>query len=297
MIFNFTTCNKRRDVGPTQAEIDSCYLSTSTKVKILGSGIQKWIVPYKGSYLITAVGASGDATCSSQIGGTGVEYSSLFNLNKNDILYIIAGQQGFSTGSNLGGSGGGASYVAKKVKSNNYSFSLDSTNVLPLLVAAGGGGAGDCNTNGVSPKDGDPGHCETLSDEGGETGQPTTSGGAGFFYDSKKGTAKSFINGGIGSYQLFSQDCYSYGSFGGGGNADDGGGGGGGYRGGASGALGIRGFGGYSYNNGKKISCRSNNFGSGFVLINFLGHNKQCMEKCRPTSHVALSLIIVLIWK
>ena len=294
MNFNFTTCNKRRDVGPTQEEIDVCYESTKTKVKILGSGIQKWIVPYKGPYLITAVGASGDITCSSRIGGTGVEYSSLFDLNKNDVLYIIAGQQGYSTGYNLGGSGGGASYVAKKVAVSNYSFSFDNTFVLPLLVAAGGGGAGDCNYD-VTPKDGDPGHCETMNDEGGATGQGTTSGGAGFSFDSKRGTTKSFLNGGNGSYQFIYQGCYSYGSFGGGGNADDGGGGGGGYRGGASGLYGVRGMGGYSYNSGKNISCRSRNVGPGYVYISYIGNRNITREK--PIPRIPFVLIILLFWK
>ena len=294
-MYDFSACGKTREIGPNQTEADNCYSSTNLKVKIIGEGIQKWIVPQKGRYLITAAGASGTFTCDNRAGGAGVKYASLFNLNKNDILYILVGQQGYSSIMNIGGSGGGASYVVKKVEKSEYNFSLDNANVMPLLVAAGGGGAGDCNDPG-SPKNGEDGHCENMDDEGGETKETKSSGGAGFSFNSKIGNTKSFINGGTASYVFFWNTCYAYGAFGGGGNAENGGGGGGGFRGGASGELGVRGFGGYSYNVGKKTMCVSNNFGSGYVTLVQVGGNNVCTKRYVHSSP-GMFLYILLTYK
>ena len=93
-IYLFTNCEKSGISGPTQEEADNYYKTSNVKVSIIGSGIQKWEVPYNGYYNIEAAGASGGSSCTSNVGGKGAQYSSIFHLHKGDILYILIGQQG-----------------------------------------------------------------------------------------------------------------------------------------------------------------------------------------------------------
>ena len=268
-LYSFTNCGKNGAIGPNQTEANNCYKTSNVKVSIVGQGIQKWIVPFTGQYKIEAAGAAGLSSCTSNIGGNGTFYSSLFVLHKNDFLYILVGQQGILPSYRWGGSGGGATYVVKKEKTSNYYFSLDSSYVKPLLIAAGGGGSGDCNHAGT-PKEGESGKCETSEEGGGATGQAHSSGGAGFISNSANTETKSFINGGVSSLYI-AGSVYSYGGFGGGGNANDAGGGGGGYKGGDSGNDAARGCGGYSFNRGIKVSCiSSSNSGVGYARVIFI---------------------------
>ena len=160
------------------------------------------------------------------------------------------------------------------------------------MIAAGGGGSGDCNDAG-SPKEGDPGHCETREEGGGATGQEFSSGGAGFITNSDNNETKSFINGGIGGqYKYSTYNEISYGSFGGGGNSNDAGGGGGGYKGGDSGTGATRGFGGYSFNSGIKFYCISGyNSGAGFAKIIYIKNyvmNTVCPVSRTNSLHLVL---------
>ena len=191
-----------------------------------------------------------------------------------------------------GGGGGGGTFVAKKVDSSNYSFSKDNSYVIPLIIAAGGGGSGDGDHSGN--KERDDGHCESVEEGGGATGETHSSGGAGFASDAKSGEAKSFLNGGVGSTSPQSEG-YSYGGFGGGGHPWNGGGGGGGYRGGDSGPCGARGMGGYSYSLNKNISCIPGaNAGQGSVLIIPVNNLNIFITNCRQT-RMDYSLIFMLI--
>ena len=265
--FHFLTCGKNGMTGPSQDDANKCYQGTSVSVQIVGSGTQKWIVLISGLYIITAAGASG-IQCGTSGNGKGVIISSYFRLNKNDILYILVGQQGNGPGSYWGGSGGGASYIAKKVSFSNYSLVSENVFVEPLLIAAGGGGSGRCGTN--QAYDGEDGHCESNVEGGGTTVQTQASGGAGFLSDSSNGRTKSFLNGGYATNIVDSDTRVGYGGFGGGGNPFDSGGGGGGFRGGNSNEFGVRGDGGYSYNNGLSISCSAVNIGIGYVVMQFV---------------------------
>jgi anaplastic lymphoma kinase len=271
MEFNFSNCNKISHLGPTQAEADNAYLNTAVKVNII-NGIQKWRAPVKGVYTIEAAGASGVGSHTHK-GGKGAVYTSLFSLEKDDVLYIVVGQQGTIPNSNWGGSGGGASYIAKLVTSSNYYFTPDNVYVTPLLIAGGGGGSGDESS---SPKNGFDGLCETSEEGGGSNVQSCASGGAGFISNSKNDKAKSFLNGAFSSYYESGGAGTGYGSFGGGGCPCDSGGGGGGYRGGNSMDHGLAAYGGYSFNSGEKINCYSGkNEGPGYVRISLMGSGMQ----------------------
>ena len=286
--YKFSNCNKVGNVGPTQEEADVFYKSSNVRVKIVGSGIQKWRVPYSGVYYIEAAGAKGTSACSDYSGGKGVRFLSIFTLYKRDTLFILVGQQNFPPDRTWGGPGGGGSYVAKKELHGQYIFKPDDSFVRPLIVAAGGAGAGDCNEGG-SPKNGDEGHCEFKEEAGGLTGQLKSSGGAGFASNAENNETKSFLNGGIGS--LYS---VGYGGFGGGGCPEDAGGGGGGYKGGDSGATGYKGMGGYSYSKTMNISCVSGaNAGAGSIIIQFIKSDVS-INSCSKKIPIHMSLFLMV---
>jgi anaplastic lymphoma kinase len=267
--FNFSNCNKNGHQGPTQEEADSAYLDTSVRVEII-KGTQKWRVPKKGVYTIEAAGASGFGN-SSYKSGKGAVYTSSFSLEKHDVLYIVVGQQGVVPNANWGGSGGGASYIAKLVPYSSYYFEIDKAYVTPLLIAAGGGGGGsDSFSQHESQKDGFDGLCETSEEGGGSNKTTRASGGAGFVSNSKSDKAKSFLNGSVSSYFRWN-GAIGCGGFGGGGCPHKAGGGGGGYKGGDSLETGQPAYGGYSFNSGKNISCYSGkNEGPGYVRIKLI---------------------------
>lgn len=259
--------NKTGNIGPSQEEADAFYQNSGIKVKIIGKGIQKWIVHSTSSYIIEAAGSEGSSTNFLYTPGKGALYKAKFSLKKNDVLYILVGQKGTSPSNFWGGSGGGASFVAKRVSSSQYKFDLDNAYVTPLLVAAGGGGTGDADNN-ISPKNGFPGHCEEREEGGGTAVQPRASGGSGFASNSSNGYGVSFLYGGSSIMNINDAGQHAYGGFGGGGPAYDSGGGGGGYRGGNSNSDYTSADGGYSFNNGIKISCFDGyNAGNGFVSI------------------------------
>lgn len=259
LIHNFTTCGATREKGPIQSQAPA-------GITIVGEGIQKFVIPAKGNYIIEATAASGLSSCESNLAGKAASVKGAFFLDKGSIIYVLVGQQGLTPHPNWGGAGGGGSYVAKNVLKSEYEFNIDNCYVEPLIVAGGGGGSGDCNSV-YTPKNGGNGTCEELEDGGGTNYEETASGGAGFSVDAVKNKSKSFINGGTSS-PYFDGGGTSYGAFGGGGNPDNAGGGGGGFRGGDSGIAGAAGLGGSSFNSGKPKSCQSGvHIGQGYVTI------------------------------
>ena len=177
--------------------------------------------------------------------------------------------------------------LPKKVSLSKYFFSLDNCYIEPLIIAAGAGGSADCD--GHSGRNGEDGHCEYMEEGGGNTGQSTSAGGAGFASNSVDEKTKSFLNGGIGS--LYS---VGYGGFGGGGCPEDAGGGGGGYKGGDSGATGYKGMGGYSYSKTMNISCVSGaNAGAGSIIIQFIKSDVS-INSCSKKIPIHMSLFLMV---
>ena len=268
MQFRFSSCGVLGSVGPNQSIADSCYKETNVKVQIVAKGIQKWKVPLSGVYVFEAAGAAGCKTNPKFVSGKGVLYKSKFLLKKNDILYILIGQQGtFPDNNDWGGPGGGATFIAKRVSKSQHLLKVDNAHVIPLLVAAGGGGTGDGNSGG-SQKNGGDGLCETA--ESGAGTNNDAKGGAGFNKCTADGSIKSFLEGGE-SNCVSGTNGLGCGGFGCGGTPANAGAGGGGYKGGNSNSFGLSGSGGYSFNSGSKISCeQGKNDASGYAKIELI---------------------------
>lgn len=285
--------------GPTQSQINTAYASTPLNGLVTANnGIQRWIVPYTGTYNITAVGAgSGASNNRANTIGKGANIIGDINLNKDDILLILVGQRGADNASGNAG-GGGGTFVVKVVNNSLYKM-YDNTYVEPLIIAGGAGGAEISDGSNARPEQnaststsgtqgymtawagGTNGNGATETDSGNAGG-----GGGGFItngaskppfyqysYDSNSGNGgeggKSFLNAGVGGRAYYNN---AVGGFGGGGGAygnGGGAGGGGGYSGGGRGDNigGATAGGGGSYNSGTNQSNTVSNTENGKVII------------------------------
>lgn len=201
--------------------------------------IEEFPIPRSGKYKIETWGAEGGRGTSGYTAGKGAYAVSVLNLNENDWLKVLAGQQGLNNGSN-GGSGGGGSFVAK----------ADNT---PIAVAGGGGGAYYNGYTGTyyhgqptrQVAQFSPYTQQQPEGQGGFAGYSgwsyiSTSGAGGGFYGD--GMANSVSGGGSGGYAFVNGGGTGkgyasgiHGGFGGGGGTNYVGGGGGGYTGGHAG--------------------------------------------------------------
>jgi hypothetical protein len=275
---NFTTCGATGASGPSSGDCNTAYGGTTLDGYVsVSSGIQTWIVPDNGDYVILAVGADGgDNTDHGYIGGYGASMGGTFALTAGQVLEIVVGQSGTNGSDDAGG--GGGSFVAVQGAS------------LPLIAAGGGGGGAENDDNAGSMtlyKNGVITECGQGAPQhsgGGTTNPGGCNGnggsndphhygqgaGAGFLTDGDNGSGgnlcngKAFVNGAEG--------CNN-GGFGGGGNGGgDGGGGAGGYSGGAGGSGGGSpdgpGGGGGSYNTGtNQLNSDGANNAGGYVTI------------------------------
>jgi hypothetical protein len=267
--YEFTNCGATGSTGPNQAQVNSTYLGTNLdgQVTINTQGIQEWLVPASGKYIIETQGAKGGGTA----GGNGAKMIGEFDLQKDDKLYILVGQRGLDVGGVRGG-GGGGSFVAT---GTNLSTST------PLIIAGGGGGMSNNGTAlaGVTTEDGTNGQNSSVNKGtdgyGGAKGSSGYSGlGGGGFYGDGTGTSSygyvgiAFRNGGAGGTSTDGNGGFG----GGGGNGWYGGGGAGGYSGGGGGnGDGYGGGGGGSYNSGANQNNEADvNLGHGYVIIEYL---------------------------
>ena len=141
----FTNCTTSGSTGPSQADCRSSYSTTwdeNNSYFTVTSGIQVWVVPFTGTYEITAAGAVGGATPSAT-GGKGRVITSQISLTQGETIKIIVGQTGgqlrFTTG--YSGGGGGGSFVVR-------------SEATALLIAGGGGGAAQGDATYVSTQNG-----------------------------------------------------------------------------------------------------------------------------------------------
>jgi hypothetical protein len=267
--------------GPTQAMINSAYSGSNLQgaVTVQGSGIQEWIAPASGTYIIEAMGAQG-ATDIDTI-GLGAKIKGTFLLNSGDKLFILVGQKGQGTpGTYSDVGGGGGSFVS-------MGTALNTSN---LLVAAGGGAGSHSMTNeaisnGSTNQNGNSGrNSNTSAGIGGISGgaggvDPDNCSHAAAGFSGSGASAQSFLSGGLGAQ---SYDGLKDGGFGGGGApANNSGlcaystaGGGGGYSGGgSSGAANgytFPGGGGGSFNGGSSpLNTAGFRVGHGIVIITY----------------------------
>ncbi|XP_040268205.1 leukocyte tyrosine kinase receptor isoform X2 [Bufo bufo] len=269
MFWEFSTCGANGANGPTQTQCNNAYRNSNISV-VVGKdgplkGVQMWRVPFTRVYTISAYGAAGGKGAKNHNKRShGIFMSGVFHLQKDELLYILIGQQGedacpgknnktqeicmgestiiedeykenktLSDWAGGGGGGGGATYIFKEV---NGMF-------IPLLVGAGGGGKAYLE----DPDDSsDSEQLETFERNmavPGLSGKSGTAGGGGGWNDITQlpWAGKSLLEGAEGG-----QSCYqaraslqwdTYGGFGGGGGPCSSGGGGGGYQGGDTSQL------------------------------------------------------------
>ncbi|TAJ60535.1 MAG: hypothetical protein EPO58_05190, partial [Chitinophagaceae bacterium] len=131
--YSFTSAGASGINGPSQAQVTAAYNASTLagQVTVVGTGIQRWVVPSTGIYAITAAGASGGYTPGAA-GGKGRLITVNYSLTAGTVLDILVGQEGgrasFNTPGYAGGGGGG-------------SFVVNGSNNSPILISGGGGGA------------------------------------------------------------------------------------------------------------------------------------------------------------
>nr|DBA27344.1 TPA: hypothetical protein GDO54_011503 [Pyxicephalus adspersus] len=251
----FTTCGASGPHGPSQKLCDEAYENFSV---ILGTGTQKgvqiWRVPETNQYRISGYGAAGGMGVKTPTRAHGTALVGVFELQKDDILYILVGQQGEDAcprtdpvlkmvcigENNLieeeirvngsvnewaggGGGGGGATYI----------FKVENGKYIPLLIAAGGGGRGYKAKPNIQPE-----RLESNFTVPGLNGKSGAAGGGGGWNDhtTLPWAGKSLVDGSTGGEScpqaLKKWGWETRGGFGGGGGGCSSGGGGGGYIGG-----------------------------------------------------------------
>uniref|UniRef100_A0A8C6PFN2 Tyrosine-protein kinase receptor n=1 Tax=Nothobranchius furzeri TaxID=105023 RepID=A0A8C6PFN2_NOTFU len=263
MTWWFNSCGASGPRGPTQAQCDSTYRNknVSVTVEMEGpfKGAQIWVVPATNRYLISAYGAAGGKGAKNHNKRNhGVFISAIFPLEKQEKLYILVGHQGedacpgVSRPSKIclgessviedsprsetsaewaggGGGGGGATYI----------FKMKDGDLVPLLIAAGGGGNAYLEDPESSLDHMPLEQFENSTTAPGTNGQTGAAGGGGGWKDSPSShlsAGRSLMEGAVGgsscSLALSKLSWSTFGGFGGGGGACTAGGGGGGYRGG-----------------------------------------------------------------
>ncbi|XP_039993270.1 leukocyte tyrosine kinase receptor [Xiphias gladius] len=264
MTWWFNSCGASGPHGPTQAQCDSTYRNKNVSVTVGKEdplkGVQIWRVPATNRYLISAYGAAGGKGAKNHNKRNhGVFISAIFPLEKGDVLYILVGHQGEDAcpGRNShtqkiclgewsvieedlrgeagaewaggGGGGGGATYI----------FKMESGELIPLLIAAGGGGNAYLEDPESSLDQIPLEQYENSTIRPSTNGRTGAAGGGGGWKDNPSPhlrAGKSLVEGAEGGASCpLAQSKLSwstFGGFGGGGGACTAGGGGGGYRGG-----------------------------------------------------------------
>ncbi|XP_043929384.1 leukocyte tyrosine kinase receptor [Protopterus annectens] len=259
----FTSCGASGSHGPTQAQCKSTYRNRNDSVtvgtKAPLQGVQIWKVPATSKYKISAYGAAGGKGAKNHNKRShGVFTSAIFHLEKDEVLYILVGQQGEDAcpGKNAetkkiclgessvieddhvkndtsyewaggGGGGGGATYIFKMLDGD----------FIPLLIAAGGGGNAYLEDPGKSLSSVPVEQFENDTSVPGINGKTgAAGGGGGGWNDTTKfpWAGKSLLEGATGGVAcpqaVAKLHWVTAGGFGGGGGACSAGGGGGGYR-------------------------------------------------------------------
>ncbi|XP_050990096.1 ALK tyrosine kinase receptor isoform X2 [Labeo rohita] len=245
----FHTCGATGQDGPTPTQCSNSYRNTNVNVTVGTKGpfkgIQMWRVPETRKYRITAYGAAGGRSVQAVHKSHGVYMTGDFLLQKDELLYILVGQEGEDACPNMvssldricreqqgpsinktqlkggGGGGGGGTYVFKVLNGVH----------IPLLIAAGGGGRGYSSQSETPEEvmDKDP----SIPGRNGKSG---VAGGGGGWNDTAPVPqgGRPLILGGQGGDPCQVIGWKTRGGFGGGGGACTAGGGGGGYRGGSA---------------------------------------------------------------
>jgi hypothetical protein len=267
--YTFTTATATGISGPTQVQTDAEYTGTTLDGAVtVTAGIQYWVVPSTGVYLIEAFGGQGFGA----FGGRGAQISGEFNLTVGTTLKILVGQMAPPPVGSLNQfAGGGGSFVTTTADS-------------PYIVAGGGGGnhgasyvtTSDASiaNNGYAGVAGNSGAGGTAG-SGGASASSADAGGGLLGNGGGIGGGFAFVNGGNGGAGVTSG--HGEGGFGCGGGTSSWdnfrAGGGGGYSGG--GGAGENGQinapaagGGGSFNSGTSpVNLAGVQLGNGMIII------------------------------
>ena len=239
------------------------------------SGIEStYIIPYTGTYTITAAGAEGavgnlyEQQLSNYKGGKGATISASFSLVKGDILHIIVGGKGNTTTGNsangAAGAGGGGSFVFKEIDTINdsrYEFTKSAVNLQTLLVASGGSGTGDIGFSDTYRVNGNSGNASDYKSPSNYIAYSTATAvlNTSAATNSPLGISQYITNGLTGGY-FANNSSICTGAFGGGGCDDNNQS----YGGGWSGAANVT----YSWSLGSNtVGINGNQEGNGYVNI------------------------------
>ncbi|WP_205743135.1 hypothetical protein [Halioglobus maricola] len=149
--YQFTNCDAEGRLGPGQSDCNTEYAGTTLESTVtVSGGIQAWVVPETGTYLIEADGAAGgtqqysgeEGSGTPSPGGFGASLQGTFELTAGETLHVLVGQMGGDTQQdvetdddweNAAPGGGGGTFVYR-----------NSADPLPLLAAGGGGSGSNC---------------------------------------------------------------------------------------------------------------------------------------------------------
>lgn len=194
--------------------------------------IQSFIVPTDGTYIITAVGAAGSEgnmgtrVAPFPVGGNGAFVYGNFTLKAGDHLNIVVGQKGShipaTTTLTDGATGGGGGYSAVFLDTPMGEFTKAGQPFTCLIMAAGGGGAGDYGYNVRYAIDGYPGDASNIYSPANYIAPTTTvnntaTASASFF----GGSVQQYISYNSSGGQYTRGTSTSIGGFGAGGASDD----------------------------------------------------------------------------
>ena len=253
VVYEFTTAGATGQNGPTQAQVNSAYNSTSLQGAVtVSSGIQKWTVPSAGFYSIEVHGAKGGDDASYD-GGEGATVYGEFLLQGGEVHEFLVDQE--CVDGNTGASGGGG-----------VSFVVKQAGNVPLAIAGGGSGATSNGPNGNPGQAGSNGaNGDNCAGNGGTNGN---GGGASGSCGNGAGGAGGFLSDGLSNSNWGTCKGIGYNN-GGTGGLSQYGGAAGGFGGGAPyHGNGYSGGGGGSYNDGSnQTNTTGGNNGPGLVII------------------------------
>lgn len=260
----FTNCLSTGRYGPSQSDCDDQY---GVNFVVSNEGVQEFIIPYTGLYLVEASGAG-------QTQAAGAVLSGNFFFEAGQVVRILVGQMGDVSN----GCGHGGTFFT------NESYQ-------PLLVAGGGAGIGVTGySNGLSNasfehcgNNGNLGYggCDGQGGSASETGTGFGGGGGGGYYSGGQNDAVSnYADGGA--------------SFLAGGYGGSHGGGEGGFGGGGAGILSEEPAGGGGYSGGGGGGCCGNGrwAGGGGSFISEEAGNPQNIA-INNIGHGSLSLVLL----
>ncbi len=295
----FTNCSATGRTGPTQDACRTAYSTTwddNNSFFTVTNGIQSWVAPTTGNYILTAAGATGVG--GAKVMSVGAIMRARINLTQGSTYKIVIGQSG-SNGSCGAGGGGGGTFMATSGNS-------------PLLVAGGGGGSNAINASAVSSANGQTttsgsssndstGAGGTSGNGGSGSGSGWGGGGGGFTGNGSAAAnlassgGSSFTNGAVGGATA-SGAGGGFGSGGGTHGCTGGGGGGGGYSGGGGSSQGsgaIAGGGGsYVVAGATDIATSNGSYaGSSSGITNLAQYNGSFNSSTYANGYLTIELI------